>query len=345
MNKCQVLLYTSYLHVIGGIETFVESWVAIMRKHYDIGLFCPQMPLEMASRLSQVIPVWRNKEDITCDTLIMIRMMDRIPINVTYQHSVRMCHACRTNPAWRIENDCDEIIHVSEASRKSFNTSGKVILNPVIKSDRRALLLVSATRIPAIDKGKNADRMVKLAEMLNKASIPFMWLNFSDSPLDGAPQGMVNVGKFHDMQSYIARADYLVQLSDQEGFGYSVAEALIQHTAVICTPFATTKELGIEDGVNGYIVPYDMNFDVQKLLYVPAFDYTYDNTAIVKQWRKVLGTKKPTRSYKPPKMSKVRAVIEYRDMELGRIVEPGEELTMQYLRALELNERHFVTIL
>ena len=55
MNKVQVLLYTSYLHVIGGIETFVESWVSIMRKYYDIGLYCPQMPPEMTVRMCQRI--------------------------------------------------------------------------------------------------------------------------------------------------------------------------------------------------------------------------------------------------------------------------------------------------
>lgn len=345
MNKIQVLLYTSYLHVIGGIETFVESWVSIMRKYYDIGLYCPQMPPEMTVRMSQTVPVFTNNDEVECDTLIMIRMMDKIPKNVKYQQSVRMCHACKTNPSWKIEQDCDVIVHVSEASKKSFGTDGKVILNPVVRTEGRALLFVSATRIPATDKGKNADRMIKLATMLNKAEIPFIWLNFSDSPLDGVPKGMVNVGKFHNMQPYISRADYLVQLSDQEGFGYSVAEALVSHTAVICTPFATTKELGIEDGVNGYIVPYDMNFDVHKLLNVPAFAYKYDNANIIKAWRRILGGKKPKHDYIPPERVEVEVVIqEYRDMVIGRVMKKDERLYMPYDRALMLQDKGFVKI-
>lgn len=344
MSRVQVLLYTSYLHVIGGIETFVESWVSIMRKHYDIGLCCPQMPPEMAYRMSQSIPIFSN-EEVECDTLIMIRMMDKIPNNVTYKHSIRMCHACRTNPSWKIEQDCDEIVHVSEASKKTFNSDGKVILNPVVREEGRALLLVSATRIPASDKGKNTDRMIKLAQMLNDAEMPFMWLNFSDSPLSGVPKGVVNMGKIHGMQPYIARADYLVQLSDQEGFGYSVAEALVSHTAVICTPFAATKELGIEDGVNGYIVPYDMNFDVHKLLNVPTFDYRYDNASVVKQWKKLLGSKKPKHDYIPPERVKVTVTIqEYKDVVLNRVLKKGEQLYMPLDRALMLEEKKFIQI-
>ena len=342
MNKVQVLLYTSYLHTIGGIETFVDNWVEILLPHYDIGLYCPQMPTERLCRLSQTIPVFKGG-DVECDTLVMIRIGDAIPKGVKYKKSVRMCHACRSNPAWHILDDCDRVIHVSEASKHSFSSDGDVILNPVVKRSRDALILVSATRIPAMDKGKNADRMIKLAEMLNDADVPFVWLNFSDSPLSDAPRGMVNVGMTADIQSYIARADYLVQLSDQEGFGYSVAEALINHTAVICTPFKTTAELGVVDGKNGYILPFDMNYDVTKLLNVPGFEYKYDNKPIIRAWRKVLGNTKPKHDYTPPEMVDVVARIEYRDIMLNRVLNPGDAVAMPYARAMELIDKGFVT--
>ena len=347
MNNVQVLLYTSYLHVIGGIETFVKNYIEVMAPYYDIGLYCPQMPAEMATELAQKVPVYRDKDtEITCNTLIMIRMMDEIPKSIQYKKSVRMCHACRTNPAWVIRKDCDTIVHVSEASKKSFRTDGEVILNPLIKKERTVLFLVSATRIPAMDKGRNADRMLKLANMLNDSGIPFVWLNFSDSPLDDAPRGLFNVGMTQDIQAYIQKADYLVQLSDHEGFGYSVAEALNNHTAVICTPFETTAELGVVDGQNGYIVPYDMRFDVEKLLNVPEFEYEYSNDAIVKQWRKLLGNTKPKHSYRPPEYVEVVVTIaEYRDMMLRKVLHHGDRLSMPYDRANLLEDRNFVKIL
>jgi len=346
MNKTQVALYTSYLHVIGGIETFLYNLVDILSPYYDMALICPQMPAEMASELAQKIPVYRNKENVACDTLIMIRIMDEIPKYVSYKRSIRMCHACRSNPAWYIKDDCDSVVHVSETSRSSFGSDGEVILNPVIKRSKKALFLVSATRIPATDKGRNADRMIRLADMLNGEGIPFVWLNFSDAPLENAPHGLFNVGKTHDIQSFISKADYLVQLSDQEGFGYSVAEALINGTAVICTPFKTTAELGVIDGENGYIIPFDMGFDVKRLLDVPTFTYDYDNDVIAKKWRKLLGNTKPTRSYKPPELVQTIVMIEeYQDLVLHRLLHKGERVSIPLDRAMLLEDKHFIRIL
>lgn len=328
MNKVQVLLYTSYLHIIGGIETFVDNFIELMGKYYDIGLYCPRMQPETMARLSRKVPVFTNQDPISCDTLIMIRIMDEIPKNVTYDHSIRMCHATKSNPAWNIRQDCDDIVHVSEASKKSFESDGQVIYNPLVKTTKQSLLIVSATRIPARDKGENAERMIRLAEMLKSRNIPFLWLNFSDAPLNNAPKGFVNVGTFQDLQPFIARADYLVQLSDQEGFGYSVAEALVNNTAVICTPFETTKELGVVDGVNGYIIPFNMDFDVNKLLEVPQFDYEYDNKKVITRWKKLLGNTKPKHSYKPPEEMYVRVIKSYNDIKLKRYLNPGEVLSM-----------------
>lgn len=336
MNDVQVLLYTSYLHIIGGIETFVFSFVELMSEYYDIGVYCPQLPPETQGRLSQKVPVFTKNTPISCNTLIMIRIMDDIPKNITYKKSIRMCHATKSTPAWYIKRDCDRIVHVSNASKESFDTDGDVIYNPVIKTKKEALLLVSATRIPGRDKGKNADRMLELAKMLNCNGIPFLWFNFSDQPLNKAPKGFINVGSFQDLQPYIAKADYLVQLSDQEGFGYSVVEALANQTAVICTPFSTTKELGIKNGINGYIIPFNMQFDVKKLLNVPRFEYEYDNSTIIKQWKKLIGNLKPKHNYIPPEDLLIRVINEYRDIELKRIMRPGELVRMNPERAAEI---------
>ena len=338
MSKVQVLLYTSYLHIIGGIETFVFNFVDLMSPYYDIGVYCPSMPPETQARLSRKVPIFGKKDEVDCHTLIMIRIMDEIPKNITYQHSIRMCHATRSNPSWFIRQDCDKIVHVSEASKKSFRSKGIVIYNPLIKQDKQALLLVSATRIPAKDKGENANRMIRLAEMLNAKNIPFLWFNFSDAPLNNAPKGFVNVGSFQNLQPYIAKADYLVQLSDQEGFGYSVVEALANNTAVICTPFETTKELGVIDGENGYIVPFDLKFDVRKLLQVPQFEFLYDNKSVIAKWKKAIGDLKPKHSYKPPEGTMVKVISQYRDLKLDRQMRPGDVLWMDADRVAEIQK-------
>lgn len=332
----QVLLYTSYLHIIGGIETFVFSFIELMSPYYDIGVYCPKLPGEIALKISAKVPLYQCPDELICDTLVMVRMMDAKPQNVTYKKSVRMCHCCKSDPTWKILQDCDRVIHVSEASKKSFRSEGDVIYNPVIKTEKKALLLVSATRIPALDKGKNAARMLQLARMLESVGIPFLWLNFSDAPLTDAPKGFVNVGTFQELQPFIAKADYLVQLSDQEGFGYSVAEALANNVPCICTKFETVQELGIKDGVNGYIVPFNLDFDVSKLLDVPQFNYDYDNKKIADNWRKVLGYTKPKKDYKPKLTRKVRVTKDYFDIVLNENLKQGDILEMEAQRAYYL---------
>lgn len=346
-NHVQVLLYTSYLHIIGGIETFVFSFIDLISPYYDIGVCCPRLPGEVALKIAQKVPLFQGDKDITCDTLVMIRMMDAKPRNVIYKKSVRMCHACKSDPTWNIIQDCDKVIHVSEASKMSFKSEGDVIYNPVIKNSKKALLLVSATRIPATDKGKNAQRMLKLANMLLGSGIPYLWLNFSDAPLSNAPKGFVNVGTFQELQPFIAKADYLVQLSDQEGFGYSVAEALANNVPCVCTPFQTTKELGLIDGVNGYIVPFDLNFDVNRLLDVPEFVHESNNDKIVEDWREVLGYTKPLKNYKPKKNRKVKVTKDYYDIVLKKNLKQGEILEMEAQRAYYLasNKQKIIVVL
>ena len=330
-NKVQVLLYTSYLHIIGGIETFVINFLDLMGDTVEVGVMCPKLPPEMEQRISKRAKLFTREAFTRCDTLIMIRMMDEIPNCIAYDRSIRMCHACKTNPSWYIKRDCDEIVHVSKASKDSFQTDGKVIYNPLKRTEKKALLFVSATRIPAKDKGENAQRMLQLARMLEKSGIPFLWLNFSDAPLEDAPKGFMNVGTAQDLQPYISKADYLVQLSDHEGFGYSVLEALINKTAVICTPFETTKELGVIDGENGYIIPFDLQFDVQKLLKVPQFDYDYDNEKIKAQWKRLLAKKKSRK--KDSSKVFVEVLKKYRDIELKRYLYPGDRVSMTKERA------------
>ena len=86
--------------------------------------------------------------------------------------------------------------------------------------------------------------------------------------------------------------------------------------------------MGIEDGKNGYIIPFDMGFDVTKLLKVPEFTYEYDNKAIKKEWDKLLKKPKPKKSG-----VRVRILVSYKDMELGRIVNAGEIITVSKERA------------
>lgn len=328
--KADVILFIRNLNVIGGIETFIIQFCRIFAKKRNMLLLVANIPDNQRKKISEYVEVvnYSPKVTYTCNTLIMLRILDTMPPNIEYQKSVQMCHGCRTNPQWHIPQNTDYIVNVSKASRDSFGEeAGQVIHNPIIKTDKRALVLVSATRIPAPDKGKNEERMRKLAEMLNEAEIPFLWFNFSEGQIPNPPKGMVNMGICDDIQPYIARADYLVQLSDSEAWSYSILEALVQNVPVLVCPFPSADEMGVEDGGNGYYIPFDMDFDVNKLLDVPKFNYLYTNKDIEKEWEKIFNSK--------PKKTKrkIQIIQTYIDTSLGRTVKCGEVVTMSKERA------------
>lgn len=339
----QVIVYIGQMCIIGGIETFVVHFVQVM-KDYDITLVVGNLPEQLADKLRKYakLVLYNPSTQYECDTLVMLRILDAAPKNIKFNQSVQMCHACRTNPRWHIKQGTDFVVNVSEASKKSFEAEAKdalVIHNPITPTEEKALILVSATRIPAPDKGDNEKRMRRLAEMLNEAEIPFLWLNFSNGPITNPPRGLVNVGIVEDMRPYIKKADYLVQLSDSEAWSYSILEALTQNVPVIVTDFPSAREMGIKDGENGFILPFSLDFDVKRLLNVPIFHYEYDNEIIKRQWRQIFDHKIRK---KAKKMVEVQVIQQYNDLEIGRMLFPGEKILMPIERARKICDLGYV---
>jgi len=287
----RVVLYIRKTNVIGGIETFIFNFCFFMSQYYEIVVLAGEMADIQANRLMPYATVKRGaqiNETINCDILLMLRILDPIPSNVIYGKVIRRIHTMKSPGIIDIPHDGDVTVSISEAVRKDFNLNGPVINNLMAKTSKETLFLISATRLPAPDKGENESRMRKLARMLEEADIPFLWLNFSDGQMKDAPKGFYNMPITLDIQNYIQKADYLVQLSSRESFGNSVLEALINNTPVICTPIPAFKDFGVENGVNAHIVPFDMNFNVRGLLNIPKFEYEYDNGERVIQWLSVL---------------------------------------------------------
>lgn len=132
------------------------------------------------------------------------------------------------------------------------------------KIKNKDLTLITCSRLSG---EKGFDRMLQMAKQMDALSIPYTWNIFGD---DSHVFGKGLLKKFECCKNVffkgittepfkeINKADYLVQLSDTEGFAYSVYEAMQVKTPCIITPFASGKEQ-ITHGVNGYIVPFDMS--------------------------------------------------------------------------------------
>lgn len=342
-QKVDIVMYCEFANMVGGISTFIYNWCQLFKDKYDVLVLYDRFADIQIERLQKVVKCQKNNpsQAIKCDTIILNRLTDKIPANVHYKKSVQICHAC-SQIKYRIPPDRDYLINVSQVAKDSWGDEaahGIVIHNPSYSETKKALLLVSATRIGAVDKGANDNRYIKLANKLNTAEIPFVWLNFSDRPLPNPPANFINMGAKINVQDYIAKADYLVQLSDIEAYSYSILEALTNNTALIITPIPSAFEQGAEDGVNAHVIPYNMDFDVHKLLEVPVFDYKYDNCSIMKEWQKLLKKSKPKKKMPEGKVL-VEVTYSYFDNELHRKLNKGSQLLMAKDRAKYLQYDH-----
>lgn len=323
-----IVIYTSQ-HDINGIFTWIYSFCRRMTAayHYDIAVIHEGMKPDMIARLSTTAYVREVGVPVKCHTLLMMKIKDIIPDTIRYEHSIQILHSPRLSDLWEIPKDRDEVIPVSEVVRKSWKIGTEPIHNLTVQ-DVNTLSLISATRLSTKEKGM--DRMKRLCYMLKEAHINFEWDLYGD--FNPGIKGIEYRGQTIDIRKKIRAADYLVQLSDDEGFCYSIVEALEEGTPIICTPLPILKELGIKDKVHGHIIPFDMDFDITIITDIPPVKFLFDNVPSLEAWRKKLGkaTGKGTVN--------IQCVSRYRDMTLDRYIEPGEILTLSRRRASEIIE-------
>ena len=145
-----------------------------------------------------------------------------------------------------------------------------------------------------------------------------------------------------DIIDFIANADYLVQLSDTEGYSYSIVEALSVGTPVICTAFAVAEEQGIVNGKTGFILPMDMSD-------IPV-DAIYKGVKFAKvkpresHYEEVLAPGACEYADELEKDVPVRCSHSYFDIALKKTIKTGEKLVMSRERAEYLEEKKLVVI-
>lgn len=354
--RTQVVLWTNKTFEIGGIESFIYNFCVSLKDDYDITVLYGEISEKQKMRLERYVQVKKNdiSRTVICDTLIVNRLNDTIPDNIKAKKTIQMCHTCYRGSLWSIPQDRDNVVCVSNASRISFKEQAEnaiVIRNLFAKQEpTRPLLLVSATRLDTSDKGQH--RMIKLARQLNASGIPYIWLYFSNAKLNDTPSNMICMPPTLNIIDYISMADYLVQLSSSESFCYSIVESLSCGVPVICTDLPVLPELGVKDGENAYVLPMDMDvlYDLDKIYknrLKDTFKYEYDNKKIIRQWKKLLGNTKPTKSYVPSDTEKVKVQIlkKYHDIALNKIFYPKDEVYMDADRAFYLqNVKKFLTV-
>lgn len=276
------IFYIGVISSLGGVETYVYE-LAKKYKDYDIAIVCKYIAPNQKQRLKSICPVYvHTNEKIKCKTIIT--NCDSSILDFTEAETIcETIHADYTDPHYKVYPKIDKRInhwlgitkHICRTFKEKFGVNTELCYNPLEINENldKPLILISATRLTAI---KGVKRMIALRDSLDKKGINYLWFIFSNENLIGG-DNIVYMKPTTDIRRWIKVADYLVQLSDNEACSYSINESLVMGTPIIVTPLPYLEEIGIKDGVNSYILEFDLsNLDsvVDRIQDVPKFEFS-----------------------------------------------------------------------
>lgn len=286
----KIILYISTFNKIGGVERFVLN---LYKRIPNITILYDTGTPEIGERIK-----WNRKYE--CDVFISASAWGKSAFdNIDAKVYIQMVHADYREvvKGWSFKYikhpKTNYHICVSQTVKQGFEEITKLkcdavfynfvddTLKPLPKPKNDILRLVTISRI---SKEKGFERM---AEFAKKIPVPYVWEVWGDASSVYAkemikPFSYKGITKTPHLE--ISKADYLVQLSDTEGYSCVINESLQMQTPVILTPFPSGYEQ-IEDGVNGYRIPFDLqNIDFDSIINnIPILD-TYQEKTTVKDW-------------------------------------------------------------
>lgn len=344
------VIYFPNFNYCGGTETFCYEFCLKYGKYYDISVVYESGDPTMMKHIEEVaarVIKYRSGDKIVCDTFIL-GYGHAIIDNVEAKTIIQTFHAdyiCRhLNPCFdeRIKLRFGVSDNTTNGIREHYPWAKDMttMYNPYTpKKPKKVLNLISATRL---SPEKGLERMKIFAEKLDEAGIQFHWDIYTDIPRESFNKSVAIMPCRMDVLDFIAKADYLVQLSDTEGFSYTVVEALSVGTPVICTEFLVAQENGVIDGKTGFILPFDMSkIPLAKIVKgLPKFKYEvrethYDDYLVSGECEY-----KDDRS----QMVNVRVKMIYQDLQLKKTMQTGETFTATRDRGEYLEDRGLAVI-
>ena len=336
------VFYVPHFNIIGGIETYCYE---LAKKYHNKDITfvysdetSDRKQLNRIRKYCRVIKQpYGSKQKIKCKRLfIMYRSnIDLFEADEVIQiiHADYEAQGLKPNLDERIKEHYAVSKAVAEAYERISGIKVGVAYNPLtIDKPKKILKLISATRLT---KEKGKDRMIKLANALDKAGVPYEWRIFTNDSLPIPNENVIYMKPRLDIRDYIADADYLVQLSDTEAFSYSILESLCLGTPVIITPIPSSIEMGVKNGINGYILDFSMQDIPINDIYTKVPKFTFKSPKDI--YDKLIVDGETT--YKPDKTVKVRAIKSYYDIELDTHIPKGYEFEVLKTRAEELINR------
>lgn len=294
----KVIIYTAGLFGKSGLSTWVRNFVMAMHKDYDITLLSNTFGEAIHAEMRKYVDctVYNGQTEYECDILLHNYQDNAVKPNIHARHTFILLHCdyARMGHSRALQTD-NKYIAVSDEAADVMRRVYKIdcrSIQPFLTEHKpkKVLRLVSATRI---HKTKGWNRMLDLCKALKAKDIRFQWLIFSDEKKTTEYPEMVFMGETPNdvVLDYVADADYLVQLSDHEGWCYSVHEALSVGTPCLVTDIPIFRN-AIENGRNGYRLPLDMkDINIDEIITNIPLGYAFNDEsleAIKQKWSEVL---------------------------------------------------------
>lgn len=334
------LYYFHSILEIGGIETFFY-YLAKKYKNWDLTIVYREGNTKQLERLRQYVSCIQYQPDMkfkctkaffnfNTDIINDVTATDGyyLVLHGDYEDMLKRKQLLKENlPGHsKITNYIGISKQVCEAWERVTGKKAELCYNPFMPDKpHKKLKLISATRL-SVEKGGN--RMIKLGEALDKLGVDYEWDIYSNRGINQklSPHMHLKNTKLNIIDD-IAQADFLIQLSDNEGYCYSIVEALNLGIPVVVTPIPVFKEIGLND-TNSITLDFDCSNVMQVAEQIATKEFHFKYTPVEDSWDKLLipGPSEYQRGLKTKYL--VSATDEYnrlfvKDKDLGFKPQPG----------------------
>ena len=260
------IVYFQHINSIGGVETYEYE---LVKKYYstkDITIFYETGDSNQIRRLKEFVRVVKwSGENLKCEQLFVNYGFRPFIDHCEAKEYYQVIHADYLTQGLTPQlDDRFTYICVSKLVRDNFQIltglpDEKLLVsyNPieVTEEERKpSLILGSFTRLT---KEKGKERMRILAQKLD--SLPnfhYLWLIYTNDTNAIPSKNVAYMSPNLESRNIMAACDFVVQLSDCEGYSYTINEA--KHvTRVLRTPFKSADEMGGNDLI--------LNFDLSNI--------------------------------------------------------------------------------
>jgi hypothetical protein len=302
----KLIIFHSWLCEVGGCETVLYNMCEQLKDWYEITVIYTDGYYKQIQRLNKLVNTikYDPKETYECDLMIRNSSWGEEPNNIKANKNiyVQMIHAdykvLKENGKF-IYKKWDKTTHhvgCGEHVAKTFTevtgykcTPIKNILGKTLPIEK-IYKYIYAGRLSDDDKKSNLWRIKQFLKMHEDNNIKYNLFIYTTSKTKEFADNenvLIRKARYYDLHNEMADADYGILFSDAEGLPCFVQECLQYGTPCIVTNNGGCMEL-IKDGVNGYVVPMDMNFDINKIKNIPKVE-NYSNGTTAKTWCDFLG--------------------------------------------------------